>query len=92
MLVGEFQEEYLRRTKKVFVLISERVKTKTPDQCRSHHQKMMKHSKSIKNIIKRFLRGHRNKKANRKQQEQEVELPRSVVVENCKPSTEKEAI
>ena len=31
----------IRRKKKIHVLMSKSIKTRTPEQCRSHHQKMM---------------------------------------------------
>jgi len=37
---------------KINVLMSQEVKTRSPDQCRSHHQKMMHYHHSIPNIIK----------------------------------------
>lgn len=45
--------------------MSQDVKTRTPDQCRSHHQKMMKHHLSIESIVKHVLKlsnSQRNKK------------------------------
>ena len=38
----------------MFLLIAGRVGTKTPGQCRSHHQKMMKFSGSVENVVQRF--------------------------------------
>ena len=89
-LLGEFEEEYLRRTKKVFVLISERIKTKTPDQCRSHHQKMMKHSKSIKNIIKRFLKTPKVEKKPKKVEEEPQSETFDLTPESSKINTERD--
>lgn len=40
-----------RRLLKINVLMSLWVKTRSPDQCRSHHQKMMKYHSDIPNII-----------------------------------------
>ena len=48
------------------MLISEMVKTKTPDQCRSHHQKMLKHSGTIQKIINRFSKIRSGPKKNRR--------------------------
>ena len=44
-------ESHKRRICRVYVQISQAVGTRTPDQCRSHHQKMMKWHRSIKGII-----------------------------------------
>jgi hypothetical protein len=40
-----------RRLMKINVLMSLWVKTRSPDQCRSHHQKMMKYHQDIPSII-----------------------------------------
>ena len=40
-----------RKAIKINVQMSEAIKTRSPDQCRSHHQKMMKHHKDIPRII-----------------------------------------
>jgi hypothetical protein len=40
-----------RRTIKINKLISQYVKTRSPDQCRSHHQKMLKYHHTIAGII-----------------------------------------
>ena len=37
---------------KVFKQISLFVKTRTPDQCRSHHQKILKIHKSVENVLR----------------------------------------
>lgn len=37
---------------KINVLMSQWVKTRSPDQCRSHHQKMIKYHRDITNIIR----------------------------------------
>jgi hypothetical protein len=44
------QSKRLRRTKKIFIQMSKFVKTRNPDQCRSHHQKMIKLYHSIPEI------------------------------------------
>lgn len=41
-----------RKETKIFVRLSAEVKTRSPDQCRSHHQKMIKHHNDINGIIK----------------------------------------
>jgi hypothetical protein len=40
-----------RRMIKINVLMSKCVKTRSPDQCRSHHQKMIKYHQDIPTII-----------------------------------------
>jgi len=40
-----------RRTLKVNKLLSLHIKTRSPDQCRSHHQKMIKYHQSIEGIL-----------------------------------------
>ncbi len=40
-----------RREMKIFKQMSQYVKTRTPDQCRSHHQKVQKLHKTIIDII-----------------------------------------
>ena len=40
-----------RRMMKINVLMSMWIKTRSPDQCRSHHQKMMKYHSDIPTII-----------------------------------------
>jgi hypothetical protein len=36
---------------KINVMMSKAVKTRSPDQCRSHHQKMMKYHHTISGIV-----------------------------------------
>lgn len=40
-----------RRLRKINVLMSQAVRTRSPDQCRSHHQKMMKFHHDIPSIV-----------------------------------------
>jgi hypothetical protein len=40
-----------RKEIKINVLMSKLIVTRNPDQCRSHHQKMMKYHNSIPEII-----------------------------------------
>lgn len=40
-----------RKHKKINILMSEHVKSRSPAQCRSHHQKMSKHHGSTESII-----------------------------------------
>ena len=40
-----------KRTEKINVKMSSEIKGKTSAQCRSHHQKMIKHYKTIEGII-----------------------------------------
>jgi hypothetical protein len=44
-----------RKSLKINVLMSKIIKTRSPAQCRSHHQKMMKYHQSIPNIIDHIL-------------------------------------
>ena len=37
----------LRRSHKIFILMSKEVKTRSADQCRSHHQKIIKYHHTI---------------------------------------------
>ena len=41
----------VRRLVKVNVMISQEVGTRSSDQCRSHHQKMMKYHRTVPNVI-----------------------------------------
>ena len=41
-----------KRLMKINILMSGHVKSKNSTQCRSHHQKMLAHYKSVQNIIK----------------------------------------
>ena len=41
----------LRREARIYVHMSSAVSTRSPDQCRSHHQKMIKYHGSIPGII-----------------------------------------
>lgn len=40
-----------RKHKKINILMSEHIKSRSPSQCRSHHQKMGKHHGDIEGII-----------------------------------------
>lgn len=44
-----------RRDAKINVLMSKAIKSRSADQCRSHHQKMMKYHEDIPNIIRHIL-------------------------------------
>lgn len=46
----------LRKANKVFLKMSKLVKTRTPDQCRSHHQKILKYHHSLQHIILTYKR------------------------------------
>lgn len=51
--VDDFTTEKARRTTKVFFRLSKILKKRTPDQCRSHHQKLqMKHQDNIYEIMR----------------------------------------
>ena len=43
-----------RRAHKVFMLMAKRIKTRSADQCRGHHRKLMKANKSVDNIIEKL--------------------------------------
>lgn len=43
-----------RKSKKVFLGMSKVVKTRTPDQCRSHHQKVLTNHPSLSKIIEHY--------------------------------------
>jgi len=40
-----------RKELRMFLQLSRAIKTRTPDQCRSHHQKMIKHHNDLNGII-----------------------------------------
>jgi hypothetical protein len=44
----------LRRSQKMFIQMSRAVKTRTADQCRSHHQKILKYHNSIDETVDFF--------------------------------------
>jgi hypothetical protein len=44
-----------RRLTKIHVQMSKVILTRSPDQCRSHHQKMIKHHNSIPEIVDHIL-------------------------------------
>ena len=50
-----------RKVKKVFLKMSREVKTRSADQCRSHHQKILQYHDSVEDIIRtsrqRFCKG-----------------------------------
>ena len=46
------KERMLRKSQKVFLKMSKMVKTRTPDQCRSHHQKVLNIHKSLEEVIR----------------------------------------
>jgi hypothetical protein len=41
----------LRKTEKVFLRMAQQVRTRTADQCRSHHQKILKYHRSLQDIV-----------------------------------------
>lgn len=50
--LDDFRTEKSRRTTKVFFRLSKILKKRTPDQCRSHHQKLqMKHKDDVEAIM-----------------------------------------
>jgi len=44
----------LRRSQKLFLQMSKFIGTRSPDQCRSHHQKTMKYHHTIDGVINFF--------------------------------------
>ena len=55
--IPDFASEKDRRSSKVFHRLSKILKKRTPDQCRSHHQKLqMKHGDNIQAIIEEIKR------------------------------------
>ena len=53
----DFQSERARRRNKVFYRLSKILRRRTPDQCRSHHQKLqLKHGDDLPAIIKEIQR------------------------------------
>ena len=48
---GKFEKKHNRRLWKIFKLMSEFIETRSPNQCRSHHQKMERNHKSVSQII-----------------------------------------
>ena len=44
----------MRRSHKIFILMSKEVKTRSADQCRSHHQKIIKYHHTIEEAIEFF--------------------------------------
>ena len=44
----------LRRSQKIFIMMSKVVKTRSADQCRSHHQKIIKYHNTIEEAIEFF--------------------------------------
>ena len=47
----DMEETQNRRKGKVFVRMSKFVRSRNSDQCRSHHQKLIKYYKDVKGII-----------------------------------------
>lgn len=55
--INDFMTEKARRTTKVFYRLSKILKRRTPDQCRSHHQKLqMKYQDDLNGIMQEVLR------------------------------------
>lgn len=48
---NDFASEVARRSSKVFYYLSKALKKRTPDQCRSHHQKLQMRISNIEDII-----------------------------------------
>ena len=47
----EMDVSTLRRSHKIFILMSKEVKTRSADQCRSHHQKIIKYHNTVDEAI-----------------------------------------
>ena len=55
--INDFVSEKSRRNSKVFYRLSKILKRRTPDQCRSHHQKLqMKYHEDLNSIIDEVFR------------------------------------
>ena len=50
----EMDVSTLRRSQKIFILMSKEVKTRSADQCRSHHQKIIKYHHTVEEAIEFF--------------------------------------
>ena len=50
----EFADEVKRRSNRVFKKMQKKIKKRTAEQCRTHHQKMLKKFHSIESIISYF--------------------------------------
>ena len=57
-----------------FERMSFEIESKTPDQCRSHHQKMMMRYKSVENIIRGRVPGEESEVENRSEKSFETEF------------------
>lgn len=47
----EMRVKCLRKSEKVFAKMSKMIRTRTPDQCRSHHRKAIKHHLTLEQIV-----------------------------------------
>jgi len=52
---SEFASEWLRRSRRVYSRMSQIIPSKSANQCKSHHYKMIKHNGNFKKIIKKCL-------------------------------------
>ncbi len=52
--VDEFRDKQSRRNQKIFVFMAKIIKTRSPIQCRSHHQKMINRHGTIWNVIDHY--------------------------------------
>lgn len=48
------REKSTRKSNKVFLKMSNEVKSRSADQCRSHHQKVLKYHESLQEIIRYY--------------------------------------
>jgi hypothetical protein len=48
------RKKSLRKSHKVFLKMSKIIKTRTADQCRSHHQKVIKYHKTLESILQSY--------------------------------------
>ena len=50
--MSEMETKLMRKSRKVFLNMSKLVRTRTADQCRSHHQKILLYHKSLEEIVR----------------------------------------
>jgi hypothetical protein len=52
--IEEMRGKVSRKSQKVFLKMSRLIKTRTPDQCRSHHQKILMYHSNLEEAIRFF--------------------------------------
>lgn len=50
--MAEMETKLMRKSRKVFLNMSKLVRTRTADQCRSHHQKILLYHKGLEEIVR----------------------------------------